>query len=269
MKKTKIILDIIMTITLAFLVVIYFTGNEIHEILGILFIIEFILHELLNTKPIVIMLGQFFKGTAKSMLKNIVIVDVLLTISMVLSAVSGIFITKYLFRIETGADTFWYITHTISSYLAVVFVLIHTFMHSRQIVGYLNGIFKTKYYKFQEYLFNTFLIICLGFLVNLFIKNETLNKIKNLCYLNKEQIVVVPETTNIEIIEPTVVVPEKEQIVTPVKVTPTTDQITSYLNGLRCDGCNKRCILTSPQCIIGERQAEIETASYIQNYVAN
>lgn len=290
MKKIKIIVDIIMSITLFFLVVIYITGNNIHEILGILFILEFTIHKLLNIKNIVILFKQALKDTCKRIVKITVITDIILTVMMILSCVSGIYISKYLFNIQSNYYTFWYITHVITSYLAVLVVLFHIFTHAKYIVNAINNMIKIKYNRFQEYLFNSFLIVCLGLFINLFIKNETINKMKTIYYLNKEQVEMKNETINnkstsdneVDNIEEEVVVKSqeeydttqkiestKDQIVTSVKVEPTTAEITEHLSSLRCDGCKKRCLLTFPQCMIGEKQAEIETTNYIENYTAN
>lgn len=279
-----------MSITLFFLVVIYITGNQIHEILGILFILEFTIHKLLNVKNIVILFKQAFKNTCKKVVKVTVITDILLTITMIISCICGIYISKYLFNIQNDYYTFWYITHTITSYLAVIIVLFHMFTHTKYIVNAINNMIKIKYNKLQEYIFNSFLILCLGLLINLFIKNETINKMKSIYYINKEQIEMKNEmldnenasgndagnivqeditTTEEQYVVPQETQTTKEQIVTPQKVEPTTAQITDHLNGLRCDGCSRRCLLTFPQCMIGERQAQVETTSYIQNYVGN
>jgi hypothetical protein len=273
MKKIKIILDIIMSVTLFFLIVIYITGNYLHEVLGIAFIIEFTIHKLLNSKNIVILLKQFFSNNCKKIIKTTVITDILLTIFMILSSISGIFISKYLFKIESEYSNFWYIVHTITSYLSVVIVIFHMYTHTRYIVNAMNNMFNIKYKKIQEYLFNSFLVICFGLLINLFFKNDTLSKVKNIYYLNKEQIEnkdskIVNENLNIYNVESNETIQEDKNVVIKEKVVPSDLDINKYLSGLRCNGCKKRCLLTFPECIIGEQQAKIKTEEYIKNYSA-
>jgi predicted Holliday junction resolvase-like endonuclease len=124
--------------------------------------------------------------------------------------------------------------------------------------------FNFKYKKFQEYILNSFLLVVTILLVNLFIKNETINKIKNMYNLDKDEIKIDNKeaSSKDEVLE-------NDQVIQEEKVIPNAEEISKYLGGLRCDGCNKRCLLTRPQCIIGERKAEVETTKYIQNYVNN
>lgn len=267
-------------ITMTLLVVIYFTGNQIHELLGIAFILEFTLHKLLNIKSIVAMLRQLWKRVSQGKAKTLIVTDIILTVMILLSCISGIFISKYIFAINTAYIAFWYILHSITSYLSVVVVLFHTFLHRNQIISGINNMFKITASKIQAHLFNLFLIACLAASVSLFFENDTVKKMKTIYTLSKPK---VETTTTLPTVVPTITEPTKTtttttEETTPVvtkkktvvkKVTPTAAEITKFLGGMRCNGCEKRCLLTRPQCIIGEQRAEQETVTYIQNYTAS
>lgn len=256
MKKTKIILDILMMITMILLVVIYFTGTKKHEVIGIVFILEFTLHKILNIKSIIALLKQLWKRVCKGKAKTLIITDIVLTITIILSSISGIVISKHLFEINTNYGEYWYIVHLITSYLGVLIVLYHTFLHRKQIISAINKMLNITTKKIQEYIFNVFLIICLILLINIFIKNETIKKIKTIYLLGKSKTEIKVEIKEKE--DETGIIVEKEG--------PTASEITKYLGGLRCDGCKKRCLLTMPMCIIGQQKAEQETIKYIENY---
>lgn len=200
MKKTKIILDTLMLITIILTMLMKLTGNKIHEILGILFLVEFILHKLLNIKPIKAMLNACVKPKANKNLKTVVVTDIILTILMVLATISGIYISKHIFNISTSFESFWYIMHAITSYGAVIVLLIHVFLHTNQIITTVNNIFKLKTKKYQKTIFNIFLLLCLGLFINIFIKTKVVSKIKNANTFKeaKPKIEITTDTNNIE-----------------------------------------------------------------------
>lgn len=191
MKKLKIGLDIIMAITLIFVMSIKFTGNKIHELLGILFIVEFLIHKILNLKTIKILLKQFLKPKVKKSLKFGVLIDFGVVFLMLISSISGLIISKYIFCVLNNPPVYWNKIHNISSYLAVTFVLIHILLHKKYIIISINNIFKLKYNKIAEKIFNVILIICFIIIVYLFGSNVIKQKKNKKNNLNKQNLIEI------------------------------------------------------------------------------
>ena len=246
MKKHKILLDIAMSITMILLIIIYITKKNLHEVLGIIFIIEFIIHKIFNYKSIKMLFKQFLKKSFNKPLEIMFVVDLLLTIAILLSCISGILITNYLFSFNIDYKFSWYVIHTFSSYLSVVFVLIHLYIHKKYIIGIFNSSLKIKNSKIQSYLFNVIILVGLGLLILSFNKSEIIKKIDNANKSKKNEEIKIPKKST--------------------ATTPTQEQINSHLQPLRCDGCSRRCSLLTPLCIIGEQKAATETVRYVENY---
>ncbi len=266
MKKVKILLDILMFIILIVLMMLYVFNNRIHEIAGILLILSFIIHKLINIKSIKVLWKSFISGTASNKVKNIVISDIILTILMVISCISGIFISKFIFRIRTSLDNVFYLIHIVSIYITIFIVLYHMLNHIKNILLGICNILNIKYNKRYDYMFYILLIICSFTTVFLFIANETLNKIKNIYNISqvskKEEVSTTKRITTKPDNEITVTTRTTQKIVDQ----PTEDEIYKYLSNLFCNGCNKHCPLSAPQCVIGEQNAAIEEASYRESY---
>jgi len=249
MKKIKIFVDIIMFITLVILMMLYVFSVQVHEIAGLAIIVEFIIHEFLNYKEIKIMWQQFIEGKANKKVKNIVIIDIILTFLMVVSCLSGLLISKYVIRLNVSNNEFWYIVHIISIYITVFIILYHILKHTKSLVIGIGNLIGIKYRPKKDYFLYSILVGCTLIIPGLFIKNGTLNKIKNIYHTVQEKATIIDN---------------KEKIDSSVQ--PTKQQIYNYLSDFFCNGCSRHCLLSAPQCIVGEKKAEITKIEYIEQY---
>ena len=93
MKKFRIILDIIMTVLYIILMGYYITGNAVHEILGTITFVLFIIHNILNIK----WYKSIFKGKHSFQRTFHIVINLLLFIAMLGMMISGIMISSDVF----------------------------------------------------------------------------------------------------------------------------------------------------------------------------
>lgn len=127
MKEIKRIIDILMTIVLIPLMAYQVTGEAAHEWLGISMVALVIIHQVLNRK----WYASLFKGNYTPFRIFSIIVNVLLLISIALTAISGISMSNH-------AVPFLYnlvnvnkarVMHLAFSYLAFILMGLHIGMH--------------------------------------------------------------------------------------------------------------------------------------------
>lgn len=93
MKKTRMIVNVGMTIVLLGLMSYSLIGETTHEILGTIMTVLFIVHHILNRK----WFGALNKGRYSAFRICQTILVFLMLVSLVMSAVSGIIISKHLY----------------------------------------------------------------------------------------------------------------------------------------------------------------------------
>ena len=147
MKKInfiKIILDILMSIVFVLLFnKMAIAGLMFHEIAGLSIGLAFLIHITLNWKWVKNISLKFFdtKLTFKTRLGYII--DVLLLFSMLLIIISGILISKVLFRTAGSHNKFIFQTLHISiSYIAILLIGVHIGLHWTWVINILKKIFK-------------------------------------------------------------------------------------------------------------------------------
>lgn len=131
-KNIRIIVDILMYLCLITLTGYHITNNLLHEILGIIVFVLFIIHNTLNIK----WYSSIFKGKHSFRRNMHIIINFLLFVSMFLTIVSGIFMSKSVFKF-LGFLKFTAISrkiHLISNAWVIVLVSIHIGMHINPIV---------------------------------------------------------------------------------------------------------------------------------------
>jgi len=87
---------------LALLVIVYSvsaTGIFIHEVLGLVIYVFFIIHLLYNYKWIQNVKKRFFDNSLNRKTKFMYLVDFLLLLMFIIVGISGIMISKYIFKI--------------------------------------------------------------------------------------------------------------------------------------------------------------------------
>jgi hypothetical protein len=130
--KTNLVLDL--TIFSAFLVISNprFTGNTLHEWLGISFAAALVTHLLFHWDWIVKIGGEFFKKLFHQSRLNFV-VDTLFLVAMTGAMLSGLMISKNIlatFGIQLGQVAgSWKMIHSFSADASLVLLAIHTALH--------------------------------------------------------------------------------------------------------------------------------------------
>lgn len=175
MKKLRIAIDIMMYLLFIILMGHHITENLIHEILGTLLLILFIMHNILNIKYYKII----FKGKYTSKRVLTLIIDMLLLISVIGIIISAINISNEVFSPLNISTKIWgRKLHMLSTSWAFVLMSVHVGMHISPIM---NKIYKKIKNNTFEYVYYLVLILLIIHGIYSFIK---LNLISDLFLLN-------------------------------------------------------------------------------------
>lgn len=144
-KKTviKMILDIFMIILLPLLMIQAIAGEQLHEWLGIIMLIVFVIHHLLNMN----WHKNLLRGKYQSTRLIGTLINILIFICMILSAISGIMLSQYafvFFNINFGIS-FARATHMICTHWMFVLISFHLGMHVKVIKNYIENSSKRKF----------------------------------------------------------------------------------------------------------------------------
>ena len=156
MKKFRIILDIVMTGLFITLMGYYVTENSVHEILGIITFILFIIHNIINRK--------WYKGILKGK-HNFqrtfhIIINLLLFIAMLGMMISGIIISSDVFSfLDIPATIFGRMLHMASTSWGFVLMSTHVGFHITAMMNKLNSKMKNSTF---EYVYYFLLLILIG-----------------------------------------------------------------------------------------------------------
>ena len=166
MKKIRMLLDIAMTIMFIILMGYYITGNTVHEILGTIIFILFIIHNILNIK----WYKSIFKGKHEFKRTFHIIINLLLFLSMIGMMVSGIMISSKVFSfLNIPTTMFARRLHMVSTSWGFVLMSIHVGLHITGMMNKLNNKMKNNTF---EYVYYFVLILIIGFGVYSFITNK-------------------------------------------------------------------------------------------------
>ena len=93
-RKIKIVIDVVMSISLLFLMAYQVTGEKYHEWIGAGMLVLFLIHNLLNA-------GWYrgiFKGRYSTLRILRTVVNLLVLVSILLTGYSGIVLSRHVFR---------------------------------------------------------------------------------------------------------------------------------------------------------------------------
>ena len=127
MKKWRMIIDIGMTAVLLGLMAYSLIGELTHEILGTAMIVLFTAHHVLNRR----WFGVLFKGKYRAFRVFQTAVVLLMIVSVIASAVSGIVLSQHLYRflkISKGASIARSV-HLVCAYLNYILMSLHLGLH--------------------------------------------------------------------------------------------------------------------------------------------
>jgi hypothetical protein len=178
-NKVKTVYDLTM---LALLVVVYSvsaTGILIHEILGLIIFVFFIIHLLYNYKWIKNVTKRIFDNSLNEKTKFMYLIDFLLLLMFIIVGMSGIMISKYIFKI--GIKYFWGYIHIVSSALTVVLIGFHIELHFKTV----NNAIKNKISNYKiVYIFLLILVFSIGTYGILQKNNRNESKTETISVLN-------------------------------------------------------------------------------------
>ena len=170
MKKFRIILDIIMTVLFIILMGYYITGNAVHEILGTITFVLFIIHNILNIK----WYKSIFKGKHSFQRTFHIVINLLLFIAMLGMMISGIMISSDVFDfLNIRTTMFGRKLHMISTSWGYILMSIHIGLHITGVMNKLNT--KMKNNTFQ-YVYYFVLLLLIGFGIYSFISFRLLEE---------------------------------------------------------------------------------------------
>ncbi len=165
MKKARMLIDIIMFVLFIILMGYHITGNKLHEILGIITFILFIIHHVLNRK--------WYKALPKGKYngQRIVstIVDFLLLIDMLCIMISAIMISTTVFSfLNIKTNMIARSMHLSSTAWGLILIGIHLGLHLRICFDKIRKKIKTSSF---EYTFYLIILLLLIYGIYAFIKN--------------------------------------------------------------------------------------------------
>ncbi len=147
MKKLyfKIAFDVVMTVAFILAMSYSLTGGYVHEILGLALLAAFILHKIFNAKWICAVSKKIVNGEKVGINGIKYIVDVLLLICFIVTGISGILISDYIFSdITISNRSLWVYIHTVSSWSALIIMSIHIGLHWNMIIEAFKKMFKIQ-----------------------------------------------------------------------------------------------------------------------------
>ena len=155
-NRIKNIIDILMTCLFIILMGYYITDNEVHEILGTITFVLFIIHHILNIK----WYKSVFKGKHSFQRIFHIILNLLLFVAMVGMMVSGIIISAKVFSfLNIPTTMFGRRLHMLSTSWGFVLMAIHVGLHISAFMNKLNKKMKNSTF---EYVYYFILVILVG-----------------------------------------------------------------------------------------------------------
>ena len=156
MKKFRIIIDVLMYIIFIVLMGHHITENKIHEILGIVMFILFIIHNLLNFK----FYKTIFKGKYNLKRLFLTTMDVLLLVCFIGIIISSINISSDIFEFLNIQTKSWGLKlHMLSTSWGFIMMSIHLGLHLNPLLNKINTKMKKSTFEYIYYLLFIVLII--------------------------------------------------------------------------------------------------------------
>ncbi|MBL7005884.1 MAG: DUF4405 domain-containing protein [Spirochaetia bacterium] len=135
----RMILDTITAGTLILLMDLQIIGLALHEVLGLILYVLFVMHKYINRKWIVGIGRAFFRKIPLKTRLNYIL-DLFMLIGFTLIIVSGAFISRTISWLPGGGDHLWRDIHMIVSISVFIITGIHVGLHFRFIVKGLTNL---------------------------------------------------------------------------------------------------------------------------------
>ena len=133
MKKLRMTIDILMTITLPLLMAYSLIGENNHEVIGVCMFALFITHHVINRK----WWTGLFKGKYSAVRIMNTVINLLLAVYMLLQPVSGILMSKYVLKEVTigGASGILRTIHMTLAYYGFILMSLHLGLHMKAVTS--------------------------------------------------------------------------------------------------------------------------------------
>lgn len=138
----KMIIDLMMTILLPFLMIQALGGEKLHEWIGVIMFLLFMMHHILNFN----WHKNLLKGKYNAVRSIGTLVNIGILICMIFSAISGILLSQYVFVFldVSNGISFARAAHMIGTHCMFVLTSFHLGMHFKVIKSYIEQFSKRK-----------------------------------------------------------------------------------------------------------------------------
>jgi len=144
-KVTRVVLDAMLSLMIVFEMLIQFTGEFLHEVVGFAFFMTIIVHVVLSAKWVKATARNAKAGKLTARRTALVVVGSLLAVETIVLGVSSVAISGILsstgFVWPIGTYSQWALVHMLSSYALCATVVVHLAMHW----AFLASAFKVPY----------------------------------------------------------------------------------------------------------------------------
>ena len=148
MKKIRILIDMLMTIFFIILMGYFITGNKVHEILGTITFVLFIIHNILNIK----WYKAILKGNHNFQRIFHIVINLLLLVAMLGMMVSGIMISSNVFSfLNIQTTMFGRKLHMLSTSWGFILMEIHVGLHLNSMMSKINKKMKNSTFEYVYY----------------------------------------------------------------------------------------------------------------------
>lgn len=155
-QKIKLCLDCLMLVLLPCLMAFQITGQEVHEWIGTVMFLLFLIHNGLNIN----WYRQLAKGRYKPIRVLQICINAILLFIMLCLGFSGIVLSRHIFGFLDGPMATARVMHLVASYWGFTFMSIHIGLHC----GFLKSILKNrvdlKFMRFLTVIVGTYGIFC-------------------------------------------------------------------------------------------------------------
>ncbi len=164
----KIITDISMTVLLLLLMAYSLIGEAAHEWLGVGIFLLFVLHHVLNIK----WCRNLFRGKYQPIRVFGTVLTLLVILSMAGSMISGILLSRYVFRLDIHSfSTSLQTIHMLCSYWGFIFLSLHLGLHWGGIMGMARKLTK-KPSKIREWMLRSMAALIAAYGAYAFVKRD-------------------------------------------------------------------------------------------------
>lgn len=273
--KHKLILDGVLLVLLIVLMDYSLTGGLLHELLGILILIGFIVHAAVNRKYYGAMAEAIRSGRANAKCKAAFAVDIILPMAAIIMLISSLAVSQDLFPgiAALFSSELWMPIHIVSAVVLLISVFIHVCMHAKLISAVIGKAVEGT----AAMNMKTVGMRVMAFLFALLVVKNSFSSMADAASLlpsgeksepeidgsnDKQSNELIIEGDDSSDQDGYVIEIEPEPEPEPEE----TVSLDDYLGSLFCSGCGRHCSLLTPRCGKGENQASQAAAEYYETY---